>query len=258
MWPLINTVRCLSKSNPPIHRRSCLYLSERPASMTRERVLVSKCCSGKMYVPFSPAAIHSPRAAQEGEEGEPASQELSAAAVRARLNAGAHISRLVSRKHTRGARVSTMKRGCRRVRRWEVNDVWEGRGVSVSTARMCFEKLRVGSEGMLAPREEVICLTFCFFFRSFVLCYFHTRALALFRWLCLSRLAVRRAARREKVSQLLSFHKLSFLNVRNPVRGKVWKTHQHSSANNVLLTYYDARGYFFNLGLVFGLSFCFW
>lgn len=41
--------------------------------------------------------------------------------------------------------------------------MWEGRGVSVSTARMCFEKLRVGSEGMLAPREEVICLTFCFF-----------------------------------------------------------------------------------------------
>lgn len=36
-------------------------------------------------------------------------------------------------------------------------------GVSVSNTCMCFEKLRVDSEGMLAPREEVICLSFCFF-----------------------------------------------------------------------------------------------
>lgn len=104
-------------------------------------------------------------------------------------------------------------------RRWEVNGVWEGRGLvcrlHACVLRSCVWVLR----GCWPPERKSSVWLFVFF-RSFVLCYFHTRALALFRWLCLSRLAVRRAARRETVSQLLSFQKLSFLNVRKPSERK--------------------------------------
>lgn len=107
-----------------------------------------------------------------GGNGKPASQELSAAAIQAGSAAQPRTSRSPREQETyeRSACEHNDERlpACRR---WEVKRVWEGEGgrwglegeVSVLTTCMCFEKLRVDSEGMLPPREEVICLSFCFF-----------------------------------------------------------------------------------------------
>lgn len=132
--------------------------------MTRERVLVSKCRSGKMYVPFSPAAIHSPRAAQEGGKRRsriPGAVCCGSTSTSERRRA--HLAACEQETYERSACEHNDERlpACRR---WEVRRCVGGAGGLVCRLHACvFEKLRVGSEGMLAPREEVISLTFCFF-----------------------------------------------------------------------------------------------
>lgn len=120
--PLTNTL--------PFKIKPTRYLSEWPESMTCERVPVSKRCSGKACVPLGPAAIHSPRVAQQG--GGMANPHPRSSPPRrykqVRPLSRAHLAAPASRKRTSGARVSTMTRGCRRVEGGKQSMCGRGRG----------------------------------------------------------------------------------------------------------------------------------